>query len=239
MFAVAGKGRRDGEGSRRALKAALVRASAWAAASALVVGGIAVVGSPAVAPTSGTSTPHVMVVMMENKNFTDVIGKSDQPFTNSLASRYGLATQSYAFGHPSLPNYLTIVSGSNQGVTDDNDPSSHSFPAVRTIADQLAAAGFTARAYAENLPGEPRHELGRVRRPPRPLGVLPQHRHRSERRIHHGGGSQRGEPARLRLVHAQPHQRRARRHGAAGRRLPVVVHPEGPRHRLVPDRVAR
>jgi len=101
-----------------------------------------------------------MVVMMENKNFTDVIGKSDQPFTNSLASHYGLATQSYAFGHPSLPNYLTIVSGSNQGVTDDNDPSSHSFPSVKTIADQLAGAGFTARAYAEDLPGNPATNSG-------------------------------------------------------------------------------
>ncbi len=160
MFAVAGKARGDVEGRGRALKAALLRTSAWAAASALVVGGVAVVGSPAVVPASGASAPHVMVVMMENKNFGDVIGQSDQPFTNSLASRYGLATQSYAFGHPSLPNYLTIVSGSNQGVTDDNDPSSHTFPGVKTIADQLAAAGFTARAYAENLPGNPATNSG-------------------------------------------------------------------------------
>ncbi len=125
-----------------------------------MVGGVAVSGTPAVVPASGTSAPHVMVVMMENKNFTEVIGKSDQPFTNSLASHYGLATQSYAFGHPSLPNYLTIVSGSNQGVTDDNDPSSHSFPGVKTIADQLATAGFTARAYAEDLPGNPATSSG-------------------------------------------------------------------------------
>lgn len=101
-----------------------------------------------------------MVVMMENKNYSEVIGQADQPFTNSLASSYGLATRSYAFGHPSLPNYIDIVSGSNQGVTDDNPPSSHSFPGAPTVADQLIPAGFSAKAYAENLPADPTTSAG-------------------------------------------------------------------------------
>jgi hypothetical protein len=106
------------------------------------------------------STPHVMVVMMENKNYADVIGQGAQPFTNYLAHTYGVATQSYAFGHPSLPNYLDLISGSNQGVTDDGDPSSHSFPGVPTIADQLASAGVGEKAYAENLPPDPTISAG-------------------------------------------------------------------------------
>jgi hypothetical protein len=101
-----------------------------------------------------------MVVMMENKDFSEVIGQSDQPFTNLLASDYGLATRSYAFGHPSLPNYLDIVSGSNQGVADDGPPSSHLFPAVATLANQLAVAGFSAKAYAEDLPSDPAGNSG-------------------------------------------------------------------------------
>jgi phosphatidylinositol-3-phosphatase len=101
-----------------------------------------------------------MVVMMENKNYDAVIGQSDQPYTNSLASDYGLATHSYAFGHPSLPNYLVMISGSNQGVTDDDPPSSHSFPGVETLADQLAGAGFSAKAYAEDLPADPAADAG-------------------------------------------------------------------------------
>jgi acid phosphatase len=118
-------------------------------------------GAPtAPAQAAGARPRHIMVVMMENKNVSEVIGQSDQPFTNSLATRYGLATQSYAFGHPSLPNYLDIVSGSNQGVTDDNPPSSHRFPGAETLADQLAAAGITERAYAENLPTDPTNDSG-------------------------------------------------------------------------------
>jgi hypothetical protein len=117
-------------------------------------------------PTTTTTTsprpgaPHVMVLMMENKNFSDVIGQTNQPFTNSLATHGGLATRSYAFGHPSLPNYLDLVSGSNQGVTDDDDPSSHSFPSVPTLADQLAASGYSATAYAENLHAAPTTNSG-------------------------------------------------------------------------------
>lgn len=106
------------------------------------------------------ASPHVMVVMMENKSYSEVIGESSQPYTNSLAASYGLATNSYAYGHPSLPNYLDLVSGSSQGVTDDNDPSAHSFPGALTLADQLASAGVTEGAYAENLPVAPSTSSG-------------------------------------------------------------------------------
>lgn len=116
--------------------------------------------APATTTTAPRPAPHIMVVMMENKNASQVVGQSDEPYTNSLASTYGLATNSYAFGHPSLPNYLDIASGSNQGVTDDNPPSSHDFPDAVTLADQLVDAGFSAKAYAENLPSDPRVNVG-------------------------------------------------------------------------------
>jgi hypothetical protein len=116
--------------------------------------------APATTTTAPRPAPHIMVVMMENKNAGQVIGQADEPYTNSLASSYGLATNSYAFGHPSLPNYLDLVSGSNQGVTDDNPPSAHDFPDAVTVADQLVEAGFSARAYAENLPSDPKVSVG-------------------------------------------------------------------------------
>jgi len=112
-------------------------------------------------PTTTTTTMvHIMVVMMENKNYSEVIGNPAQPYVNSLAADYGSATNSYALAHPSLPNYLDIVSGSNQGVTDDNDPSSHSFAGTQTLADQLSTAGIPEKAYAENLPGDPSRDSG-------------------------------------------------------------------------------
>jgi phosphatidylinositol-3-phosphatase len=124
------------------------------------------VGVLGVALGLGTSACHVlvppkiMIVMMENEGATNIIGNPALPYVTSLANDYGSATQSYALTHPSLPNYLDIISGSNQGVTDDNPPSDHSFPAVPTLADQLVAAGDSIDAYAESLPADPTNDSG-------------------------------------------------------------------------------
>jgi len=101
-----------------------------------------------------------MVVMMENEGASNIVGNPALPYVTSLATDYGSATRSYALAHPSLPNYLAIVSGSNQGVTQDQPPSSGTFPHVATLADQLAAAGFSEKAYAENLPPDPTVDSG-------------------------------------------------------------------------------
>jgi hypothetical protein len=104
--------------------------------------------------------PKIMVVMMENESNSNIIGNPALPYVTSLATDYGSATQSYALTHPSLPNYLEIVSGSNESVTDDDPPSSHSFPTIPTLADQLVAAGDSLGAYAENLPADPTNDSG-------------------------------------------------------------------------------
>jgi hypothetical protein len=104
--------------------------------------------------------PKVMVVMMENEGAANILGNAALPYVTSLAADYGSATESYAYAHPSLPNYIDIVSGSDQSVTDDNPPSSHSFAGVPTLADQLVAGGYSVAAYAENLPADPTNDSG-------------------------------------------------------------------------------
>jgi hypothetical protein len=42
--------------------------------------------------------PKIMIVMMENQGYSDVIGNPALPFINNLAWHYGLATQSYGSG---------------------------------------------------------------------------------------------------------------------------------------------
>src|SRR5713101_3206017 len=58
--------------------------------------------SPTPSPTS-SSTPsptfsHIFTIVLENHDYTTIIGKSDAPYLNSLASNYSLATQYYAIG---------------------------------------------------------------------------------------------------------------------------------------------
>lgn len=63
---------------------------------------------------------HVFYVMMENHGVDEIIGNTaDAPFINSLAARYGVATNYYGVTHPSLPNYLAAISGDFQGIWDD------------------------------------------------------------------------------------------------------------------------
>jgi phosphatidylinositol-3-phosphatase len=92
---------------------------------------------------------RVVVVVLENAEYGEVIGSSSAPYVNSLARRYGLMTQSYAIGHPSLPNYLALTSGSTQGIESDCTDCNVS---ARNIVDQLEGAGISWKAYLEDVP---------------------------------------------------------------------------------------
>jgi acid phosphatase len=65
---------------------------------------------------------HVFIVVEENESYSQVVGNPSMPYLNMLISNYGLATQYFANGHPSLPNYLWLTSGSNDGFTSDVCP---------------------------------------------------------------------------------------------------------------------
>ncbi len=113
------------------------------------------------APTSPNSlsivneTPrpaHVMVIMMENESAGGVLGNSSLPYiNNTLAPDYPQLTQSFAVAHPSLPNYLELLSGSTQGVTTDCAPGT-GCQGTANLADQLDTAGISWSGYMENIP---------------------------------------------------------------------------------------
>jgi len=94
---------------------------------------------------------HVVIVMMENHSYSDIIGSSLAPYLNNLADSGALFTSSYAITHPSQPNYLEIYSGSNQGVTDDNTPSNTPFT-TPNLGAELIANSYTFLSYSEDMP---------------------------------------------------------------------------------------
>ena len=65
---------------------------------------------------------HVFLIIMENEAASDVLGNPNAPFINHYASIVNNATNYFAVGHPSAPNYLELVGGSNFGVSDDYWP---------------------------------------------------------------------------------------------------------------------
>jgi hypothetical protein len=92
---------------------------------------------------------HVVWIVMENHSYEQIIGSADAPYINELAARHGLATNFYAAGHPSLPNYIAMTSGSTQGIADDDPPSDHPLD-VPSIFSLLPAGG--SRSLQESMP---------------------------------------------------------------------------------------
>jgi hypothetical protein len=104
------------------------------------------------AATAATATPdHVLVVMMENHSYSDVIGSSAAPYLNALAGQGASFDHSFAITHPSEPNYLALFSGSTQGLTDDSCP--HTFSGAN-LGQELISAGDTFRGYSESMPSD-------------------------------------------------------------------------------------
>lgn len=100
-------------------------------------------------PGGGSRPDHVMVVIFENEDATDVLGSGDAPFLTSLAASAATFTDAHGETHPSQPNYLALFSGSTYGVTDDACPQKLS---GNNLAGQLADAGWSFVGYSEDLP---------------------------------------------------------------------------------------
>ena len=92
---------------------------------------------------------HVVLIVFENHEVDDVLGSSDAPTFNRLGSQYATISNYTAVAHPSLPNYLALVSGSTQGIDSD---CTDCIVAGRSLADTLAASRKTWKTYAEGLP---------------------------------------------------------------------------------------
>lgn len=90
----------------------------------------------------------VMWILMENKDYSSIVGNSGAAYENKIARECGLAANYHAVSHPSLPNYVALTSGSTQGISDDDDPSSHPLD-VPSIYHQLYPS---AKAYDESMP---------------------------------------------------------------------------------------
>lgn len=114
---------------------------------------------------------HVVVIVLENKDFASIFGSPNAPNLNRLADEYGNATRFYGEVHPSEANYVALLGGDTFGIHDDDayyckpgaqdrecsgargdahyvDHTAH----TPHLGDQLQARGLTWRAYFENLP---------------------------------------------------------------------------------------
>jgi DNA-binding beta-propeller fold protein YncE len=126
-------------------------------ASPAIVSGFATYEGKSAATSSSSSQSqssgiqHVVLIMMENEGYNSIIGSAAAPYINFLAAKYSVAT-TYPIEVPySLPNYLAITSGSEDGITADCEPSSCQV-AASNIFSLMQGAGLTWKEYAESMP---------------------------------------------------------------------------------------
>ena len=94
---------------------------------------------------------HIIVVMMENLDYTKAI---ELPYLKELMQRYAY-TQNYSgITHPSLPNHIGTISGEIYRFSDECSPGvdCHIPGTGKNIADLLESAGYSWKAYMEGMP---------------------------------------------------------------------------------------
>jgi phospholipase C len=94
----------------------------------------------------GPSFKKAVIVILENTSYDQALA---QPFMAGLAKQGALLSNYHAVTHPSQPNYVALISGSNAGVPDDKPVNL----SRRHLGDLLEAAGKSWRVFAEAYPG--------------------------------------------------------------------------------------
>ena len=143
-----------------------MRHSAFVVTASLIAA-MALGNRPALADQEGIpALDHVWLIVMENQAQLNIIGNTVTPFLTQLAGHHAQAGNYSAVSHPSLPNYLALVSGSfndqqGRAIADDASPhwgladnggSRYGQLKRPSIADQLQAAGKTWKSYQQSLP---------------------------------------------------------------------------------------
>ena len=92
---------------------------------------------------------HIVIVVEENKSFSQIIGNADAPYINALAKRGVLFTNSYGVTHPSQPNYLALFTGSTRGIGSNACPLELQ---GENLGGALIARGLSFVSYSESMP---------------------------------------------------------------------------------------
>jgi hypothetical protein len=126
------------------------------------------------APSGIPSFAHVFIIVMENTSLSTLQAALDlpddatpTPFLKGLAATAATASDYHGVAHPSLPNYLAMISGDTQGVACDCDPTGDACDSTSCnlvfracgcgsqtaahVGHELEQVGKTWRNYAENM----------------------------------------------------------------------------------------
>src|SRR5258707_1210469 len=99
---------------------------------------------------AAAAPPHVLMVLMENTSYEQIVGNSQMPFVNAQVAANG-SVSTTDLSHPSLPNYLGLTSGSIWNNPPDTTPQEMTYAGPQ-FTDELASAGIAWKAYMQDMP---------------------------------------------------------------------------------------
>jgi Phosphoesterase family len=114
------------------------------------VGDPSLTAAPLTPPTSDVGQlDHVFLIYMENKGVGDIVGSPNAPYINSLINTEDYDSNYFALGHPSDPNYIRPVGGSDFGL--DYNPAGNVIDAP-SLMQEMDQAGISWAGYAQSMP---------------------------------------------------------------------------------------
>jgi hypothetical protein len=123
---------------------------AYADNESFTVGDPNLTAAPLIPPTSNVGQlDHVFLIYLENKGVNDIVGSPNAPYLNSLINSELYDSNYYALGHPSDPNYIRPLGGSDFGI--DYNPTLAGINAPN-LMQEMDNAGISWAGYAQSMP---------------------------------------------------------------------------------------
>jgi phospholipase C len=119
--------------------------------------------TPCISAPAPKAWKHVVVLIFENKSYSNVIGSAASPYITSLAQKCGTytnwkdtdysATGTKIGSYPSKPNYATLTNGVRPSVSGIKTDSYATTSKVDNIFHRLFASGKNAKSYQSGKGG--------------------------------------------------------------------------------------
>jgi phosphatidylinositol-3-phosphatase len=110
--------------------------------------------APAAVPDTASKT--VFLILMENHNWSAILGNPSAPYINTTVLPMASHAEQYynpPGNHPSEPNYLWLEAGTNFGITDDAPPAANQQNTRLHLVTLLNTAHLTWKSYQEDISG--------------------------------------------------------------------------------------
>jgi phospholipase C len=99
----------------------------------------------------GGPIEHVIIIVLENQEYSNIIGNETAPYKNALAENFSIANNFFAEAHPSEPNYIAMIAGSTLNITN-NSGIAVNHRSATNLVDLMRARNVSWKTYQESIP---------------------------------------------------------------------------------------